>query len=182
MPLLRDSNLGKGGIQLDELQAFPKRTKRHPGCTCIVEYDIGVNGIPQIAVGMRLNHDAMIGPRVVAVGRIKGFVGSHPNRRSVFGESRNRIIQIVQAIVENNIGCPDMVPEIADYRICPSGFFRKNRCRAGPVLKVGRNKMPDPPSCTIQVVRIAFLDDNRIVHRDFVRLCPKLPYVEQAKN
>src|SRR5690606_36480217 len=65
VPLLRLGDLGHVRCELHELQSAPERAEAHPGHALLVENDVRVDRVPQVAVRHRAQDDALILPAVI---------------------------------------------------------------------------------------------------------------------
>ena len=169
-PLLGFGDAGEGSVQADELDAAPEGAEAHPARSVRVDEDVRVDGVPVVTAGDGADDAAPVFPPVVGGIRIQGAVGRDADGRGILPEGRAGIIQIVGALVVEDIRSPG-VAMVAGYGV--QGPLRRgveDSSGGLPGLEVGRRKDADAESRAEQIPGVSAADGDGIVYGGLERI------------
>ncbi len=108
----------------------------------------------------------MVDPTKLGIGRVKGFVGGYPDTGGVFPEGRYRVVEVVLAVKEGDVGSPG-VAIVPFYGFdCPGRRLGEDALFPFPLFHVDRGEDRDPEPGTEEVVGAVMECHNGIVNRD----------------
>ena len=97
-----------GGVESGYLYAVPERSPYHPGGVCrIVDGEVGVDGVPVVALLAR-GHDAtFVLPKVCA----ERATAEETDGRAILSEGGAAVGQPPATVPFDDVGCPDVIAE-----------------------------------------------------------------------
>ena len=107
-PFLRLGEFRKRLVQTDQFDAAPEGTEAQPPVALLIDNDIGIYGVPKVAACNRTDDASVIFPSVIRRIGVESAVGRYSDGGCILSKGRAGIVQIVQPVVEEDVGSPGM--------------------------------------------------------------------------
>ena len=149
-------------VEADQLDAAPKRAKTEPQLPGSVLHDVGINGVIVIRF-FGLDDDAFVHPGVVGILGVQCGVGGKSDRRDVAAKTGNGVVEIVFALIIEDVGRPEVPIISGDYLFVPVRLRIEHLAYGLPVAAILGTFHVDAVAGREDVPGVILFDDHRIV-------------------
>src|SRR5262245_8755554 len=94
MPFLGLGDASQRRGELHELEAAPEGAERHPGRAALVEHELWIDRVPEVAIDDGLHHHAAVRPLESGRGAIERLVGGDADGGGDLSSGRDRVIEV----------------------------------------------------------------------------------------
>ena len=151
-------------VETRQLDTIPERAPGQPRGACLVDDEGGVDSVP-LATATGTDNRSAVAPRPR-----QPFAGHQTDGRRVLAERRAGVGQPPQAVLADDVGCPDVTPESGHGVARPCRYLLHKGGRLnGPRPAVAARCPLQTMSGRQQVVRTVLIGHDGVVHHDSVR-------------
>ena len=150
-----------GGIEGGDLDAVPEGAPDEPGLVVVVDDEVGIDGVPVVALLLGSHDAALIIPQT----RCQGAGAQKTDGRAVASEGGTAISEPPATVPPDDVRGPDMGAEARHGVVGPFGDDRHHRLRMHrPLLAVLRSHVLDTHAGGKDMPGAVFESHHRVVH------------------